>query len=45
MKGAHIQGRTTKGDLYVFDLAHVFAVNIEGRANPKTARRAGFSAG
>lgn len=44
-KGVQIQGRTTKGDLYVFDLSHVFAVNIEGRVNAKSARRAGFSAG
>jgi hypothetical protein len=44
-KGTQVQGRTTKGDLYVFDLSHVFAVNIEGRASPKKERRAGFSAG
>lgn len=43
LRGHNAQARTTKGDLYVFNLDDVFAVNVEGRAHPKSARRAGFA--
>jgi hypothetical protein len=42
VKGQHVHARTTKGDLYVLSLEDVFAVNIEGRAQAKSGRRAGF---
>lgn len=42
-RGHHLQARTTKGDLYVLSLDDVFAANIEGRAQSKGARRAGFA--
>ncbi len=45
VRGHHVQARTTKGDLYILSLEDVFAANIEGRAKPKTERRAGFAAG
>jgi hypothetical protein len=44
LRGHHAQARTTKGDLYVLSIEDVFACNIEGRAQPKSARRAGFAA-
>jgi len=42
VRGNHVHARTTKGDLYVFSLEDVFAVNIEGRAQAKSGRKAGF---
>jgi hypothetical protein len=45
VRGHHAQARTQKGDLYVVSLDDVFAANIEGRAQSKSARRAGFAAG
>ena len=42
LKGLTVQARTTKGDLYLFDLSDIFAANIEGKAQPKASRRAGF---
>lgn len=42
-RGHHVQARTKKGDLYVLSLEDVFAINVEGRAQPKSARRAGFA--
>ena len=42
LKGPAVQARTTKGDLYLIDLADIFAANIEGKAQPKASRRAGF---
>lgn len=44
LRGHHLQARTTKGDLYVLSIEDVFACNIEGRAQPHRARRAGFAA-
>jgi hypothetical protein len=44
IKGQVIHARTNKGDLYVVPLEDVFAVNIEGRLQPKAARKAGFGA-
>ncbi len=43
LRGTQVQARTTKGDLYVIALDDIFAVNIEGRAQAKSVRRAGFS--
>lgn len=40
--GPLARARTTKGDLYLFAVVDVFAVNVEGRAHPKAQRRAGF---
>lgn len=45
LRGHHLQARTQKGDLYMVVLDDVFAANVEGRAQPKGARRAGFAAG
>lgn len=45
LRGHNVQARTTKGDLYILSLDDVFAANIEGRAKPKSERRAGFAAG
>lgn len=42
LKGLGVSARTTKGDLYLIDLADIFAANIEGKAQPKATRRAGF---
>ncbi len=42
-RGHHVQARTRKGDLYVLSLEDVFALNVEGRAQSKSARRAGFA--
>lgn len=38
-----VQARTVKGDLYVVQLSEIFAVHIEGKAQPKTQRKAGFT--
>lgn len=43
VRGHHLQARTQKGDLYVVSIDDVFAVNIEGRAQSKSNRRAGFA--
>ena len=43
VRGASVQARTTKGDLYVLSLDDVFTVSIEGRAKAKAERRAGFA--
>ena len=44
LRGAAVHARTNKGDLYVFAIDDVFAVNIEGKMVPKGPRRAGFGA-
>lgn len=43
VRGHHVQARTRKGNLFVLALEDVFAANIEGRAEPKPGRRAGFA--
>lgn len=45
VRGHQLHARTQKGDLYLVSLEDVFAANIEGRAQSKGARRAGFAAG
>lgn len=45
VRGHHLQARTQKGDLYMVSLDDVFAANVEGRAQSKGARRAGFASG
>jgi hypothetical protein len=42
LKGSVVHARTTKGDLYLVELQDVFAANVEGKAQPKATRRAGF---
>ena len=42
LRGQSLHARTTKGDLYVVAIDDVFAANVEGRAQAKTPRRAGF---
>lgn len=43
LRGHHVQARTSKGDLYILSIEDVFACNVEGRAQSKGARRAGFA--
>jgi len=43
LKGLSVQARTTKGEIYVFALEDVFVANVEGKAQSKTTRRAGFA--
>ncbi len=43
IKGLSIHARTTKGELYLFALEDVFVANVEGKAQSKTTRRAGFA--
>ncbi len=42
VKGLHVHARTTKGDLYVLSFEDIFAANVEGRVQPRAARKAGF---
>ncbi len=42
LKGLAAQVRTLKGEIYVFELGDVFAVNIEGRHEPRAKHRPGF---
>lgn len=43
IKGLAVHARTTKGELYVVSLEDVFAAEVEGKAQSKTVRRAGFA--
>jgi hypothetical protein len=42
IRSLRIHARTNKGDLYVVAFEDLFAANIEGGAQPRSARRAGF---
>jgi hypothetical protein len=45
VRGHQVHARTMKGDLYIVTLDEIFAANIEGRAQSKSKRTAGFAAG
>ena len=41
-RGLSVHARTAKGELYVVQLEDVFAASVDGKARPKTERKAGF---
>jgi hypothetical protein len=41
-KGGELRARTAKGEVWFINLEDVFAASVDGRAQPKSARKAGF---